>query len=91
MSKGAVFAILAAAAAATAAAVVVMKKKHGKCTCSCCYDAGDLEDDMDCCECEVCGDVVNTEDIPAEEADDAETGEVTEDLPEDEEEAEPEA
>ena len=54
-------------------------QKHG---CCCDYDAGDLEDDCDCCNCELDGDCpvedLDNAEMPAVDVDDAETGEAAE-------------
>lgn len=69
MKKTTLFAILAATAAVTAAAVTVISKKKKHMAPFCCYDAGDLAEDGCCCECDVCADDLDVEDVPAEDPD----------------------
>ena len=81
MKKRTIFALLAASAAVAAgAAYVLSRKKHG-CCCSD-YDAGDLEDDCECYDCELDGDCpvedLDNAEMPAVDVDDAETGEAAE-------------
>lgn len=80
MKKRTIFALLAASAAVAAgAAYVLSRKKHGCCSD---YDAGDLEDDCECCDCELDGDCpvedLDNAEMPAVDVDDAETGEAAE-------------